>query len=296
MEITQKKTDGNQPETPEKNTRIIAVSYDKGGCTKTTTAVHLAHGLALEGKTVLLIDSDPQSADGNMAMHLGITEEMLPSTLLEFIDKGDMSAVYEARENLYIIRGGFKLNALRSIIVQYGLGNQYIFRDAVDKIKHLFDFIIFDTPPSFDELNYNSLFYADEIIIPLNLEGLTVNALSNYLDKNINRVQSLRQVPLEWGYCLPTKHDRRTSDTTELLAEIGEFFNSSLMTNQNFRQNYENTAICEPIRTNISISRAARFGKTVFEYAPYSSGANDYRRFARIVMGAAKPKVKAKGE
>lgn len=269
--------------TKNKKTRIVAVTFDKGGATKTTTAVHLAHGLARLGNKVLLIDTDPQSLVGNVAMHLGLTQEDVPKSLHDFIVNGDTSAIYETREDLFVIRGGFPLNLLRSSIASRQLGREVVYQEALEQIKHIFDFIIFDTPPSFDDLNLNALFCADEIIIPLNLTPMTVDSLEGYINNNITQVQKYRKKnPLEWGYALPTMFDRRTKDGENLIKRISEFFNSTLTLNPDFESQYTNTVVLEPIRRNIAVERAAGHGQTVYEFAPNSPGALDYTNFTRI--------------
>ena len=268
-----------------KQTHKIAVSINKGGATKTTTAVHLAAGLAELGKTVLLIDADPQSEEGNVAKHLGVKGKDLTRSLYHFIVEGDKEAIYPARENLYIIRGGFELNTLRRDIDNRQIGGQYVFAEAFQPLEQIFDFIIFDTAPSWDSLNINTLFYADEMIIPINLEGMTVSNLLDYLNRNLREIHKYRPQTLKWGYALPTRHDKRTRQSAELLDQLGRFFNNTLMANPDLQGKYANTMLCAPIRYNVSISEAAAHGMTVFEYAAKSRGAEDYRNFARSVLG-----------
>lgn len=273
-----------------KNTRKIAVTINKGGSTKTTTAVHLAAALAEEGKKVLLIDSDPQSEEGNVAKHLGInfhadSELYNPRSLYDFVVKGDKEAIIPVRNNLFLIRGGYDLNALRRDIDNRQLGGQYVFTEALEPIEHIFDYIIFDTPPSWDSLNINTLFYVEEIIIPINLEGMTVSNLLDYLKRNLKDIQKYRPKPLKWGYALPTRYDRRTKQSDELLDQITRFFDTTLKTIPELSEQYSNTVLCEPIRYNVRISEASAHGQTVFEYEPKSNGAEDYRKFARSVSG-----------
>ena len=267
-----------------KSSRKIAVSINKGGATKTTTAVHLAAGLAELGKTVLLIDADPQSEEGNVAKHLGIKSKDLPRSLYDFILQGDKTAIHQARENLYIIRGGFELNTLRRDIDNRQIGGQFVFSEAFAPLEQIFDFLIFDTAPSWDSLNINTLFYADEMIIPINLEGMTVSNLLDYLNRNLREIHRYRPQPLKWGFALPTRHDRRTKQSEELLGQLGRFFDTTLMSNAELNGKYENTVLCAPIRYNVSISEAAAHGQTVFEYSAKSRGSEDYRNFSRSVL------------
>lgn len=272
-------------------TRKIAVTINKGGSTKTTTAVHLAAALAEEGKKVLLIDSDPQSEDGNVAKHLGLAdvakeiemENSMSLSLYDFVVKGDRKAIIPARKNLFVIRGGFSLNALRRDIDNRQLGGHLVFSEAFEPIEHIFDYIIFDTPPSWDSLNINTLFYVDEIIIPINLEGMTISNLLDYLKRNLKDIQKYRPKPLKWGYALPTRHDRRTKQSEELLDQISLFFNEILPKHKELSEQYSKTILCDPIRYNVRISEASTHGQTVFEYESNSNGANDYRNFARRV-------------
>lgn len=266
--------------------RKIAVTMNKGGSTKTTTSLHLAAALALQGKKVLLIDTDPQSREGNLAKHLGVTLEVLPSSFNDFVVKGDKSAIYEARENLYFMRGGNAINSLRrDIDKQPSYRAHLIFSEALKPIEDLFDFVIIDTPPSWDSININGLFYVDEIIIPINLESLTVDTIDDYVTVNLNEIQQYRPYPLKWGYALPTRYDRRVNQSDELLSQLARFFDTTMIQNTEFYQQYSNTILCKPIRYSVRISESAAHGQTVFEYAPESNGALDYMEFAKIVSG-----------
>lgn len=256
---------------------------NKGGSTKTTTAVHLAAALAKEGSNVLLIDTDEQADQGNVATHLGLNREQAPKTLYDFIINGDKDAIYEARENLYVIRGGFELNKLRRNIDQRQLGGHLVFTESLEPIEHLFDYIILDTPPSWNSLNINGLFYADEIVIPINLEGMTISNLHDYIKRNLSEIQKYRSAPLKWGYALPTRFDRRVSQSGELLGQLSRFFDTTISESDELSKRYSKTVLCEPIRYNVRISEAAGHGQTVFEYDPKSNGALDYINFARKV-------------
>lgn len=271
--------------------RKIAVTMNKGGSTKTTTAVHLAHALALQGKNVLLIDCDPQSREGNVAKHLGITEEDLPKTLEDFVINGDKEAIYQARPNLFILRGGYPLNKLRRDIDNRQLGGHLVLTEALAPLEAIFDYFIFDTPPSWDSLNLNALFCANEIIIPVNLEGVSVNTLNDYLLINLHELQKYRPEPLRWGFALPTRYDKRVAQSDELVTQLSTFFDSTLSLIPELNQ-YSNTVLCSPIRINVRISEAFGHGETVFEYAPKEFGALNYMEFAKIVCPEAFPKQK----
>ncbi len=268
-------------------TRRLAVTMNKGGSTKTTTSLHLAAALAGQGKRVLLIDTDPQSREGNIAKHLGIKTGDLPASFNDFVIKGDKSAILEVRPNLFLMRGGHEINSLRRDIDNRQIGGHLVFSEALAPIEHLFDFVILDTPPSWDAININGLFYVDEIIIPINLENLTVDTLDDYLTINLKEIQKYRSHPLKWGYCLPTRYDRRVKQSDELLSQIARFFDSTLIADTELAEKYSNTILCQPIRYNVRISEASSHGQTVFEYAPESNGAKDYQEFARTVTGEA---------
>lgn len=243
-------------------TRILAISLSKGGVGKTTTAVNLAAGLVQAGKRVLLVDTDTQ---GQAANALGVR----PQIGLYELSMGEATAkeaLLKARENMYLLAGGRSLARLKRYISQAEFEGEYTLKKTLEPLFPYFDYIIFDTAPSWDVLNVNVLFCAQEVLCPVNLEILSVQGLYDF----IGRVTEIgRRSGVALKYVLPTALDRRVAQTDEIYGQMLEKLNSLM---------------CDPIRYNVRLSEAPAHGLHIFEYDPSSNGAADYRTLTQRIM------------
>ena len=136
--------------------------------------------------------------------------------------------------------------------------------EALAPLDGAYDFAILDTAPGWDALSVNALFYATEVLAPVSLEVMTLQSL---LDFNQSLAAIQRYHPaLALRYILPTFLDRRVRKSDEILAQLASHFGARL---------------CAPIRYNVRLSEAPGYGQTIFEYAPHSPGADDYRALDR---------------
>ncbi len=250
--------------TRQQGPRRIGISISKGGVGKTTTAVNLAAGLSFAGFKVLLVDTDTQGQDSFM---LGVkpkagltelvTEELRPE-----------EAITQARDRLWLLAGGKSLAGIKRLIDRKDFGGERTLYDALTPIEKDYDYVIVDTSPGWDPLTVNVLFYVNEILTPVSLEVMTLQGLLEFL-KSISAIQKHRkEVALK--YILPTFMDKRVKQSMGILEKIEELYGPLL---------------CPPVRYNVRLSEAPAYGQTIYEFAPGSPGAEDYRELVRKVAG-----------
>lgn len=243
--------------------RKICVSLSKGGVGKSSTCVSLAHGLALAGKKVLLVDTDDQGQDSFL---LGVTPEYTLADVLSE-DVSAEQALHEARKDLWLLAGGKALAGIKRSIGRKDFGAEQTLATALAPLEGRFDFVIVDTAPSWDTLTINALFYCTEVLTPVSLEVLTLNSLAEFSER-LRSVQHFNK-NLQYKYLLPTFLDRRVKKSTEILEQLRKYYPSLL---------------CDPVKYSVRISESAGFGKTIYEYAPESSGAKDYANTVQRIL------------
>jgi chromosome partitioning protein len=252
------------PRASQETTRRIGVSLSKGGVGKTTTSVNLAAGLALAGKKVLLVDTDTQ---GQSSFMLGVK----PKGGLTELVTGELppqEAIIQARKNLWILAGGKSLAGLKRLIDRKDYGGELTIAEALTPLEKDYDYVVVDTSPGWDPLTVNVLFYVNELMTPVSLEVMSIQGFGEFL-KSIASIQKFRK-EVELRYILPTFRDMRVKRGSEFLEEIEKIYGDK---------------VCSPIRYNVRLSEAPAYGQTIFEFAPGSNGAQDYRDLVRKVTG-----------
>jgi chromosome partitioning protein len=244
--------------------RRIGVSLSKGGVGKTTTAVNLAAGLAMAGFRVLLVDTDTQ---GQSAFMLGLKPKAgLTELVAEELPAAE--AVIPARKNLWLLAGGKGLAGLKRIIDRKDFGGEQTMADAITPLETAYDYVVVDTSPGWDPLTVNVLFYVNELLTPVSLEVMSLQGFGEFL-KSIAAIQKYRkEVALK--YILPTFRDQRVKQSDDFFAQLKKLYGPM---------------VCEPIRYNVRLSEAPAYGQTIYEFAPGSNGAHDYRELIRKVAG-----------
>ncbi len=248
--------------------RRIAILNQKGGTGKTTTAVNVAAGLAERGNEVLLLDTDAQ---GNVGASLGIRgEKSLYHVIVEGADPVDVSV--PVRKHLDVVTSDATLAAAEIWLARQDPEERarvLMQRLNLMKVTRRYAYVILDCGPSLNLLNQNALTYADEVIIPVTCDYLALVGVKQVL-RTIKDVERHLHHAVRIAGVLPTFYDGRTRLAREAYTTMRGHFKQRCL---------------EPIRQNTRLAEAPANRKTIFEYAPDSHGASDYKRVVEWVMG-----------
>ena len=248
--------------------RIIAISNQKGGVGKTTTAINLSACLAEKGKKVLVIDMDPQ---GNTTSGLGVDKENVEHTsyelLLETVTVKE-TITKSVMETLDVIPSERGLAGAEIEIV--GKDNrEFILKNQIEKVKDNYDFIIIDCPPSLNILTVNAMTTADTVIVPIQCEYFALEGLSELM-YTINLIKDRLNEKLEIEGIVFTMYDARTC--------------LSLQVVENVKENIDDSIYKCIIPRNVRLAEAPSHGLPINLYEPKSAGADGYRTLADLVV------------
>lgn len=248
---------------------VFSIVNHKGGAGKTTTTVNLGAALAAEGYNVLLIDFDAQ---GSLSYSLGVADDA-PTIGEALVGDIHASKLLQSREGLHMLPANSSLADVELAIAR-----------AEDRLHHLeqllltlppFDFVLIDCPPSLSLLTLNALVASDFVLIPMQLDVLSLRGL----DMMLETVQKIGTVntTLEIMGVLPIMVDPRKNINREVLSHI--------------RENYSVNVFKQSIRSSVKAAEAPSFGKSVINYAPTSTTSADFRALAKEVAKLAEQKV-----
>lgn len=240
--------------------KIISIANFKGGVGKTTSCVNIGAGLARAGKKVLLLDMDAQH---NLSQSFLVDADDLEDVTTSYqILTGAKPIPHEIEENLFIIPSSLDLiKAETELVSQFR--REYILEGILKPLRKTFDFIIIDCPPSLGIITVNSFIASDLIFTPIEAEYLSLKGFSILSE-------ALDNIGLEIDQVFISKFDGRKvlnqSVKNNVLEALGE------------------KAFKTVIRSNISLAEAPITGKSIFEYAPRSNGANDYKSLTNEIL------------
>ncbi|MGD8454399.1 MAG: AAA family ATPase [Phycisphaerae bacterium] len=257
--------------------RSIAILNQKGGVGKTTTAVHLAAGLALAGERVLLIDLDPQS---HATLHLGVQVDDNEANLADVLLRRAAVA-----ETMRTVTDGLSLLPATIDLVSAELdlremdNREHVLAEALVPHADWLNYCLIDCPPSLGLLTVNALAAADEVIIPLQAHFLALQGLGRLLEtillvrRGLNPRLRVRGIVL----CMFEKGTRLAQ---EVLDDVTRFLAAA----EPADPWYGATVFANRIRRNVKLAECPSFGQTVYDYAPDSNGAEDYLALSQEVL------------
>jgi chromosome partitioning protein len=250
--------------------RIIALVNQKGGVGKSTTAVNLGAALAVCGRRVLIVDSDPQ---GNATTGLGIDKTQVVHDTYDVLLRGieaEAAIVPTELETLHLLAATIDLAGAEIELVS-ALSRETRMRQALAPVAGGYDFVLIDCPPSLGLLTVNALTAASECLIPVQAEYYALEGLSQ-LVAVVGRVREALNPDLRVGGVLVTMFDGRTRLAGEVLDELMKFFPQEMFKTQ--------------IPRNVRISEAPSFGRPVVLFDVKSRGAQAYLALAREMLDA----------
>ncbi len=239
----------------------IAIITSKGGTGKTTTAINLAHGLSMNGKNVLLIDCDSQ-ANISLAFNVYPTR-----TLCDLLLTGQVDIV-KVRNNLYFIASGGRRLAEVELMIATRTRRESRLQEVLSGLKGC-DYVICDCAPSINLININVIRMVDLALIPISMDHFAPAGARQTLDM-MQEVRELTGHRVELMGFLPTFFDTRTRISHQALAKI--------------RHEFRGLVLHSVIRVNTQLREAPGEYKTIFEYAPFSYGAEDYYRLTEEIL------------
>jgi chromosome partitioning protein len=258
--------------------RSIAIMNQKGGVGKTTTAVNLSAALAEAGKRVCVIDMDPQA---HASLHLGVTLRDGDASVYDCLTGEHLlqDVRRQISENLWLVPAHIDL-AAAEVELAGEVGREVILRDKLAQDDMEFDYLICDCPPSLGVLTINALTMVKEIFLPLQPHFLALHGLSKLL-RTIEIVSKRLNRDLKLSGVLLCMYDTGTRLAAEVCNDVTEYFAHGRTPDcvwANAR------TFQTRIRRNIRVAEAPSFGQSIFQYAPQSHGAEDYRQLAQEVL------------
>jgi len=240
--------------------RTIAVINQKGGVGKTTTAANLGHALSLQGKRVMLVDLDPQ---GHLAACLGIFRAPAKGVDSVLLDGDTLSErAVSTRELLQLVPAGMRLQEFENR--PGGVERAKVLINSLSHAAPDVDYLIFDCPPSAGLLVVNAAIAADDLLIPVAGDYLSLTGLAKLMG-TIKKLEGLRGRPLQkWIFLSRFIARRRLSQ--EVYGKILQHFPRNLLRTS--------------VREAAVLAECAGAGRTVFEYRAKSKSAEEFRALA----------------
>jgi chromosome partitioning protein len=245
--------------------RIISLLNQKGGVGKTTSTVNIGQGLSLMGKKVLLLDLDPQA---HLTYSLGIKAHELEKTVFELL-KGEatLDQVIQSVGAMHVIPSTLDLSGAEMEFSSVA-GREMLLKEALKK-AHDYDYILIDCPPNLSILTLNTLTTAKEVFICVQTEYLALQGIARLME-TIQVVKKRLNKNLNVTGVICTRYDKRKRLNVEVAENIKSYFGEKVFQTL--------------IRDNIALAEAPIQGKTIFDYAPRSHGAEDYMELCKEII------------
>lgn len=242
--------------------RVIAITNQKGGVGKTTTATALATGLGIKGYRILLVDTDPQ---GNASDTYGAQMENISTIYDVFTGSALLADVVQVTAQGDIVPGDIRMSGADMQFTKQG--REHILRKALAPILDQYDYIIIDTPPTLGIITIDALTAANSLIIPMIADRYSLQGIRQ-LSETIDTVREYSNPNLQVDGILLTRYNSRTvlsRDIRDVIGELAAAWNTRV---------YATT-----IRQSVSLQESQTQQESIFSYAPASTTGQDYLNF-----------------
>lgn len=254
---------------------IIVIANQKGGVGKTTTAINLSAACAGQGKRVLLIDLDPQS---NSTLSFIEPDRVTAGAYELFTDteRAPEELIYATGvEGLSIVPARINLAKLEAKLIG-DFDAAFKLRDRLATIRDEYDIILIDTPPTLGLITVNALVAADHVLIPIQSSYFALEGTDDLLE-TIEKVRSRPNPELELLGVLVTLYDRRTALSKDVQNHIRNVFGDK--------------AFETMITRSVRLEEAPAHKKSIFDYAPRSSGSAEYEELSKEVLSRVEKRI-----
>lgn len=248
--------------------RIIAITNQKGGVGKTTTAINLSATLAEAGQRVLLVDFDPQ---GNASNGLGIARDEIDYTVYDALAESctvQQAILKDVVERLDVLPADMNLAAAEVELIDVAR-KEFVLKELLMPVLASYDYMIIDCPPSLGTITINALVAADTVMIPIQCEYYALEGLNQVMN-TIGLIQHNLNPNLRLDGVVFTMFDARLRLSQQVVDTVKENFAGAI---------YQTL-----IPRNVRLAEAPSHGLPITMYAPSSSGAARYRKLAQEVM------------
>jgi chromosome partitioning protein len=248
---------------------IVAITNQKGGVGKTTTAINLAAGLSMKGLKTLLVDLDPQANSSMSFVDVHGLERTVYDALVERdVSFRDVIVPTEKTPGLFIAPANIALAKVEAKLVGE-IDGIYRLKDALASVQDEYQYIVIDTPPTLGLITVNALVASTHVLIPIQSSYFALEGTDDLLE-TIDKVKARANPQLQILGAVITLYDRRTLLARDILGEIRKVFGDKIF----------KTTISKSVR----LEESPAYRESIFTFAPRSSGAYEYYKLSEEVL------------